>query len=235
MYEQYVGQVRNARVDVHAAVVPGARVALGVVVVGLPVVGRVIHVTQCIAGEAGRCPVFADQPGRGIHATVDHRLHRCAHDIGPRFVERARLPAVIHVAGVLNDRVRELVGHNVESFGKRSERSAIAIAVDDVLDKKLDAIAAHESQVYEFGPWARGILDQVPEGEQERREFLWSQRKNYFDPTEDRPEMVEPLKKWYGAEKAATIRYAEPFEVADYGREPTDDEIRELFPMLPRT
>ncbi len=116
---------------------------------------------------------------------------------------------------------------------KQSYRADLAIAVDQTVEKKLQAIAAHESQVYEFGPWHRGVLDQVPEGKAEREEFLWTQQRFYFDPVKDRPEMLGALEKWYGPGQAKGIEYAEAFEIANYGRYPSDDEIRELFPMLP--
>ncbi|MCP4539419.1 MAG: PIG-L family deacetylase [Chloroflexi bacterium] len=116
---------------------------------------------------------------------------------------------------------------------KQFYRPHIAIDVDRVIDKKVASIGAHESQIYEFGPWQRGILDQVPEDPAERKEFLWSQRESYFDPVKDRPELAPVLEKWYGPEKAKTIQYAEAFEIAGYGDYPDDDEIRALFPMLP--
>jgi hypothetical protein len=40
------------------------------------------------------------------------------------------------------------------------------------------------------------------------------------------------LEKWYGAERAAKIRHAEAFEVCEYGYQPSDTELRQLFPML---
>jgi hypothetical protein len=42
----------------------------------------------------------------------------------------------------------------------------------------------------------------------------------------------ESLAKWYGAERAAKVRYAEAFELCEYGRRPDEAEIRRLFPML---
>ena len=42
------------------------------------------------------------------------------------------------------------------------------------------------------------------------------------------------LAEWYGPERAPGIRHAEAFEVCEYGRQPTKDEIRRLFPFLPR-
>ena len=40
------------------------------------------------------------------------------------------------------------------------------------------------------------------------------------------------LAKWYSAEKAASFKYAESFEITEYGAQPTEADIRRLFPML---
>ncbi len=44
----------------------------------------------------------------------------------------------------------------------------------------------------------------------------------------------DSLVKWYGEEAAKDVKYAETFEVCEFGRQPTDDEVRELFPFLPK-
>ena len=41
-------------------------------------------------------------------------------------------------------------------------RPDVAIPIDDVIDKKIEALDAHVSQVYEWLPWHDGTLDQVP-------------------------------------------------------------------------
>ena len=41
-------------------------------------------------------------------------------------------------------------------------RPDIAVAIDDAVDKKVEALDAHVSQVYEWLPWHAGVLDQVP-------------------------------------------------------------------------
>jgi hypothetical protein len=43
----------------------------------------------------------------------------------------------------------------------------------------------------------------------------------------------DALVRWYGAEKAAAVKYAEAFEICEYGRQPGDEEIRRLFPFFP--
>jgi acetyl-CoA C-acetyltransferase len=40
------------------------------------------------------------------------------------------------------------------------------------------------------------------------------------------------LEKWYGKERAAKVQHAETFEIGEYGRRPSDEEIKRLFPML---
>jgi hypothetical protein len=44
----------------------------------------------------------------------------------------------------------------------------------------------------------------------------------------------ETLVKWYGPEKSTAIRYAETFEICEYGRQPSPEEIRRLFPFFPQ-
>ena len=46
------------------------------------------------------------------------------------------------------------------------------------------------------------------------------------------PAVRHGLEKWYGPERAAKIRHAEAFEVCEYGHQPTEAELRQLFPML---
>lgn len=102
----------------------------------------------------------------------------------------------------------------------------IAVIIDDVFDQKIHAMAAHESQFFDWLPWTSGNLDKVPEGEEARLEFLANWRTNTPDKT-----TMECLKKWYG-DKAAISKHAEGFEVCEYGKQPTDEEINRLFPML---
>jgi LmbE family N-acetylglucosaminyl deacetylase len=104
----------------------------------------------------------------------------------------------------------------------------IVVAIDNVLDKKIDGLDAHTSQMYEWLPWVGGTLDQVPDSPAERRAWLASRwtRPNVTDA--HRPAMV----KFYGEEAASRIKYVEGFEIAEYGRQPSDEEIRRLFPML---
>lgn len=103
----------------------------------------------------------------------------------------------------------------------------VCIDISSVIDKKLDALNAHESQFYEWLPWISNYEGTIPEGEQARKEWILEQRW-----PEVRPEIRAGLEKWYGKTAARTASYAEAFEICEYGAQPSDKEIRRLFPML---
>jgi LmbE family N-acetylglucosaminyl deacetylase len=106
-------------------------------------------------------------------------------------------------------------------------RPDVAIDIDDVWQKKVDALDAHVSQVYEWLPWVDGRLDSVPKDPAERKQWLAKTRNQ--PPT---PEVRTALVKWYGPERGNKVQHAEAFEICEYGRRPTEDDLRQLFPML---
>jgi LmbE family N-acetylglucosaminyl deacetylase len=102
----------------------------------------------------------------------------------------------------------------------------IAVIIDEVFDQKIYGMAAHESQHFDWLPWTSGRLDKVPKDEKSRLELLASRRT--FAPNAS---VRECLKKWYG-DKAYAARHAEAFEICEYGKQPNQEEILRLFPML---
>src|SRR5690606_7207685 len=98
----------------------------------------------------------------------------------------------------------------------------LAVSVDDVFEQKLDAIHELTSQAYEGGASgsAEYLRKQVPpEGNPiARREWLqnrWSQRQGG-----EADRFREALIRWYGEEQGKAIKYAEVFEICEYGRRP---------------
>jgi LmbE family N-acetylglucosaminyl deacetylase len=118
--------------------------------------------------------------------------------------------------------------------GPTAFRPDVVVAIDDVLERKLDMLDAHQSQFYEWMPWHAGQLDQVPADKAARRGWLATQWPRYatafgLDP---RPAPWRASHgKRYGDQAAA--RQAEAFEIAEYGRQPDEAEIRRLFPFFP--
>jgi LmbE family N-acetylglucosaminyl deacetylase len=110
-----------------------------------------------------------------------------------------------------------------------SFRPDIAVDITGVFDKKISALDAHESQMYEWLPWIGHYADKVPKDKKERLNWLAETRKQAI-----KPEVMTALEKWYGKEKAMAIKNAEAFEICEYGAQPTEETIRKLFPMLSR-
>ncbi len=107
-------------------------------------------------------------------------------------------------------------------------RPDIAVDISDVWDKKVDALDAHVSQMYEWMPWTEGRLDQVPQDPAARKQWLAnSQGRRTLTPA-----VKDALVKWYGAERAERVTHAEAFELCEYGRQPNEAELRSLFPMV---
>ncbi|MBC7827643.1 MAG: PIG-L family deacetylase [Chitinophagaceae bacterium] len=106
-------------------------------------------------------------------------------------------------------------------------RPDIAIDITKVFDQKVHAMDAHESQMYEWLPWIGGYLDKVPAGKEERKKWLGQNRSVRITQ-----EVKTALEKWYGKEKATLVRHAEAFEICEYGMQPSDVDIRRLFPMM---
>ncbi|WP_114747854.1 PIG-L deacetylase family protein [Pleomorphovibrio marinus] len=115
-----------------------------------------------------------------------------------------------------------------DNFQKPNPFTAdIAVDITSVIDKKIYAMDAHESQFYEWLPWIGRYEDEVPESSEERKEWLKTKRWGSMSP-----EAITALERWYGPEKAAQAEYAEAFEICEYGSRPNEEEIKRLFPML---
>ena len=115
-----------------------------------------------------------------------------------------------------------------DHFKKPNEfKSDITVDITSVFDQKMYALDAHASQFYEWLPWTAGKLQEVPTTEKEKKDFLV---KGWSRPISDNARAS--LTKWYGSKKAMAAKHAESFEICEYGKQPTDAEIRQLFPML---
>jgi LmbE family N-acetylglucosaminyl deacetylase len=109
-------------------------------------------------------------------------------------------------------------------------RADIVVSIDDVYLKKVDMLDAHVSQFYEWLPWTEGQLADVPKDPVARKTWLAT---NPLAISQVKPEWREALEKRYGA-AAAAVQHAEAFEITEYGRQPSEDEIRVLFPFFPK-
>ena len=107
----------------------------------------------------------------------------------------------------------------------------VAVSIDPVIEKKLDALDALVSQFYEGG--ANGSLEDVPAdpGRQKdrRRAVRASFDKRYRDQA---GRFRGKLGEFYGKDVAEKIQHAEAFEICEYGRQPDKTELKRLFPFF---
>jgi LmbE family N-acetylglucosaminyl deacetylase len=93
----------------------------------------------------------------------------------------------------------------------------IVVDISEVFEKKVYAMSAHESQFFDWLPWTNwqplkdGELVIVPTDQKERDD--WFQRK---------------MAKWLGKNG----KYYESFEICEYGMQPSEEDIKRLFPMI---
>ena len=103
----------------------------------------------------------------------------------------------------------------------------VVIAIDDVIDTKIEMIHRHTSQMYEWIPWHQGILGQVPSDDGGRRKWLFQQR---TPPDAERADRYrDKLIDRYGDRKGRSVKYAEPFEICEYGAQPDESQFERLF------
>ena len=109
-------------------------------------------------------------------------------------------------------------------------RADVAVAIDDVIEPTLDALLVMESQIHEGGANGyQGIFPADAAGRQKRRDEV---RKNLARRYALSADLYrDALVKYYGAERGKKVRYAQAFEVCEYGRRPTHEELKQLFPF----
>jgi len=108
-------------------------------------------------------------------------------------------------------------------------RPDIAVDITEVFDKKVNAISAHQSQMFEWLPWIGGYAAEVPASSSDRVAWLSKRVSSLWTIN---PEVEKSLEKWYGKEHASKAKFAEAFEICEYGSRPDENKIRLLFPML---
>ncbi len=113
-------------------------------------------------------------------------------------------------------------------------KADIAVSVDDVFDQKLAAIHEMPSQHYEGGANGSEEYEKgVPPASDEAGRKAWLREKWEKRQGGEADRFREALIKWYGPEKGAAVKFAEAFEICEYGRQPSPAEIKVLFPFFP--
>ncbi len=105
---------------------------------------------------------------------------------------------------------------------------SVVVSIDAYLDRKIEMLHQHESQVYEWLPWVAGTLDAVPADASARLEWL----RHTYAARQQPPLSAlyrDHLRERYGAAEGERVREAEAYELCEYGARPGADELARLF------
>lgn len=104
-------------------------------------------------------------------------------------------------------------------------RPDVVVPVDGVMDVKAGLMMAHESQFFEWLPF--NFWGTPPPVHDEAGRLAFAREKS-----EARARFVaESCRELKPGSVPTGCRYAEAYQVSEYGRQPTPDEIRDLFPL----
>ena len=107
---------------------------------------------------------------------------------------------------------------------------AIVIDVDQVAEKKWACIGAMPSQFADQHSWQASYLPNVPENEEARRAYLLGLMKKRSAQVADK--YRDQLIELYGKERGSKVKYAEAFELCQYGTQVSTDVLKQLFPSF---
>ncbi|MBR5540104.1 MAG: PIG-L family deacetylase [Clostridia bacterium] len=139
-------------------------------------------------------------------------------------------------------RYMPVILYNEDRFTNPPFRPDIVVDIGSEIDLKLKIASLNVSQVYEWLPYTYG--EEVPEGEEAR--FAWLKGMEITEDTTDAEVMAAPrgyavryakvaarfrkeLIEKYGEERGAKVRFAEAYEICEYGEPMSKEMLEALF------
>lgn len=112
-------------------------------------------------------------------------------------------------------------------------RPDVVVGLDEVFEQKIDAIHELTSQVYEGGASGNEeFVRKVPPERNVAGRKAWLREKWEDRQSREAEKFRDQLIKLYGEERGKQVKYAESFELCEYGRRPSQEELKKLFPFF---
>jgi LmbE family N-acetylglucosaminyl deacetylase len=105
----------------------------------------------------------------------------------------------------------------------------MVVDIDATAEKKWQCISAMPSQFGDKDSWQGRTRPDVPAGDAERKAYLLDLARQRTAAVAD--QFREQLVALYGEERGRKVRYAEAFQINQYGRQAPADELKRLFPI----
>lgn len=106
----------------------------------------------------------------------------------------------------------------------------IVVSIDEGAEQKWRCISAMPSQFGDKDSWQGRTLPNVPADDRGREAYLLETVKSRSAAVADK--YRDKLIALYGQERGSKVKYAEAFELSQYGRQPSVDELKQMFPKL---
>jgi N-acetylglucosamine malate deacetylase 1 len=106
----------------------------------------------------------------------------------------------------------------------------LVVPIDGGADQKWRCVSAMPSQFGDEDSWQGRTLPNVPQGDQQRKAYLLDVVKKRSAAVAD--QYRERLVALYGKERADKVKYAEAFQLGQYGRQASIDELKQMFPRI---
>jgi LmbE family N-acetylglucosaminyl deacetylase len=105
----------------------------------------------------------------------------------------------------------------------------MVVDIGAVADKKWKCIQAMPSQFGDRESWQASTGANVPQADKEREAYLLEgvKKRNIGVAQQYRARLIE----LYGKERGEKVQYAEAFQLGQYGRQASIDELKKMFPM----
>lgn len=129
-------------------------------------------------------------------------------------------------------RKNPVFAYSEDGFKKPNPFSAdVVVPIDESIERKSACEDALESQFYEWNPWLFGYLGEVPKGKEERVAWTRKRTEGRASATANRfrAKLIEEL----GQDAGSAVKFAEAFEVCEYGSQPSPADLARLFPFFP--
>ncbi|GAA4455029.1 hypothetical protein GCM10023189_22340 [Nibrella saemangeumensis] len=106
----------------------------------------------------------------------------------------------------------------------------IVVGIDEAVEKKWACLRAIPSQFADKDSWQGRYLPNVPEGDAQRQTYILDVLKKRNEDVANK--YRDRLVQLYGADKGRKFKYAEAFELCQYGSQPSLEDLKKLFPTF---
>jgi len=105
----------------------------------------------------------------------------------------------------------------------------VVVGIDETAEKKWQCVSAMPSQFGDKDSWQGRTLPNVPAGDRERAAYLLDivKKRNIAVANQYRERLVA----LYGPERGQKFQYAEAFQLGQYGRQASLEELKKMFPI----